>query len=87
MEFMAIDNERMVPQQSASSMTNIDDIETYIKSMETLKNKKYLYVIDLPQKSRKNVMDELRHMGITAGSLFPGLDGACEALKERFFNI
>jgi hypothetical protein len=24
------------------------------------------------------------YMGITAGSLFPGLDGACEELKERF---
>jgi len=26
-------------------------------------------------------------MGITAGSLFPGLDGACEELRERFFEF
>jgi len=77
----------MVPQQAASSLTNIDDIESYIKSMEVVKKKQYLYVIDLPQKNRKDVMNELRHMGITAGALFPGLDGACEALKERFFDI
>jgi hypothetical protein len=30
-------------------------------------------------------MRELALMGITAGSLFPGLDGACEELRERLF--
>jgi hypothetical protein len=30
-------------------------------------------------------MKELALMGITAGSLFPGLDGACEELRERLF--
>ncbi len=86
LEFIAIDNERMIPQQAASSVTNIDDIETYIKSKET-KEKKYLQIIDLPVKERTKVMGELSHMGITAGSLYPGLDGACEELKERFFKI
>jgi hypothetical protein len=28
-----------------------------------------------------------RYMGITAGSLFPGLDGACEELTQRNFDI
>lgn len=85
-EFIAIENERMIPQQAASTITNIDDIETYIKSKE-VDNKKYLYVIDLPVKERKKIIQELSHMGITAGSLFPGLDGACEELKERHFEI
>src|SRR5712692_8046206 len=86
MEFIAIDNERMIPQQAASSVTNVDDIENYIRSKETVE-KKYLNVIDLPVKERKKVMRELSYMGITAGSLFPGLDGACEELKERFFDF
>jgi hypothetical protein len=30
-------------------------------------------------------MHDLSAMGITAGALFPGLDGACEELRERFF--
>ena len=85
MEFIAIDNERMIPQQAASSVTNIDDIESYISSKENAE-KKYLRVIDLPVKERSKVMRELSFMGITAGALFPGLDGACEELKERFFN-
>ena len=81
-EFMAIENERMIPQQAASTVTNIDDIESYIKSKEA-NGKTYLWAIDLPVSERRTVVHELSYMGITAGSLFPGLDGACEELKER----
>jgi len=86
MEFMAINNERMIPQQAVSSVTNIDDIETFIRSRE-ISEKQYLRVIDLPVRERRLVMQELSTMGITAGSLFPGLDGACEELRERFFTL
>jgi len=44
-------------------------------------------VIDLPLSERPHVMRELSVMGITAGTLFPGLDGACEELKERNFDL
>ena len=68
-------------------LTNIDDIEAYIKFKESENQKKYLWVIDLPTRERKKVVEELSYMGITAGALFPGLDGACEELKERNFEI
>jgi len=86
MEFSAIENERMIPQQAASTLTNIDDIESYIHEKEEEKGVQYLTAIDLPATDRKRVMRDLSTMGITAGSLFPGLDGACEELKERFFE-
>jgi hypothetical protein len=86
MEFIAIDNERLIPQQSISSVTNLDDLETYIRTKES-DDRKYLQIIDLPLRERPLVMRELSVMGITAGSLFPGLDGACEELKERFFEL
>jgi len=47
----------------------------------------YLTAIDLPVREREKVVCELGYMGITAGSMFPGLDGACEELKERNFDI
>ena len=87
MEFIAINNERMIPQQAVSSVSNIDDIETYIRSKENDTGNQYLRVIELPKDDRHKVMQELSVMGITAGSLFPGLDGACEELKERFFYL
>jgi len=85
-EFDAIENERMIPQQAASTVSNIDDIETYIRRRET-DSIKYLHAVDLPVRERKHVMLELKYMGITAGSLFPGLDGACEELAERNFEF
>jgi len=85
-EFLAIENERMIPQQAASTITNVDDIESYIRSKES-DGKTYLWAIDLPVRDPDKVVQELRFMGITAGSLFPGLDGACEELKERNFEI
>jgi FRG domain len=84
-ELIAIENERMVPQQAASTVTSVDDMETYIRGRETRGKKKYLSAIDLPVRERTRVMRELSYMGITAGSLFPGLDGACEELAERNF--
>ena len=86
-EFIGIENERMIPQQAASTLTNVDDIESYIKDKESTKGKKYLSAIDLPVCERKKVIHELSYMGITAGSLFPGLDGACEELRERNFEL
>jgi hypothetical protein len=76
----------MIPQQAASTFTNIDDIESYIKSKE-LDTKRYLWAYDLPVRDRSQVIRDLSYMGITAGSLFPGLDGACEELRERNFEL
>lgn len=87
MEFIAINNERMIPQQAISSVTNIDDVESYIRECEKRQNTQYLRIVDLPVSERPKVMTELRLMGITAGSLFPGLDGACEELKEKLFSV
>jgi hypothetical protein len=87
LEFMAMDNERLIPQQAVSSLTNIDDVEAYIAERETQSGKTYLTAIDLPLSERRRVMEELSYMGITAGSLFPGLDGACEEIRERSFDL
>lgn len=85
-EIAAMDNDRTIPQQGVSAFTNVDNIEAFVKTFEDTLEKKYLRMIDLPKRSRPNVMRDLRMMGITEGSLFPGLDGACAELRERFFE-
>jgi len=85
-EFIAIENERSVPQQSVSAVTNVDDIETYIQTKEAGFGHRFLTAFDLPATERELVFDELAYMGVTAGSLFPGLDGACEELREQNFR-
>ncbi|MBU1092732.1 FRG domain-containing protein [Patescibacteria group bacterium] len=86
MGFIAINNPRLVPQQSVTTVTNIDDIEAYLLEKEKESGIKYLQAIDIPANEREKVMHDLRFMGIAAGSMFPSIDGVCEELRERNFN-
>lgn len=90
MEFISIDNPRLVPQQAVTTVTNIDDIEdieAYIIAREADGDVKYLKAIDIPASERETAMDDLRFMGITAGSMFPSIEGVCEELRERNFDV
>ncbi len=86
MEFVAIDNPRLVPQQSVTTVTNLQDIEAYIISKEVETGARFLRAIDIPAKEREMAMRDLRFMGITAGSMFPGVEGVCEELLECNFD-
>jgi hypothetical protein len=83
---LSLNNPRLLPQQAFSLVTNVDDLEAYIVQFES-PSKSYLTAIDIPQSERRTVFRELALMGIGAGSLFPGLDGACSQLKEQFFEF
>jgi hypothetical protein len=87
MEALPLENPRVIPQQSLSTVSTVDDVETHIRTAETNYGRTFLEVIDLPANARKEVIGELALMGITAGSLFPGMDGACEALREQNFRL
>jgi hypothetical protein len=86
MDFIAINNPRLVSQQAATTVTNLDDIEAYVLEREHEAGIPYLQAIDIPARERDEVMTELRFMGITAASMFPGIDGVCEELKECNFD-
>ena len=77
-------NPRALPQQSVVTSTNISDIESWLDSITPV-HQKYLTKIDIPISERKKVMTELTKMGITSASLFPGIEGTCKALKEKYF--
>lgn len=51
-EVIAIENERIVPQQAASTVTNIDDIESYIHYLKAQTCKVYLKGFDLQMLER-----------------------------------
>lgn len=86
LESLALENPRLVPQQALSSITNVDDVESYIKQREDEKGKSYLIAYDLPAREVGTVLGELGMMGIAAGALLPGIDGTCEELKYRYFS-
>ena len=72
---------------SGARASRSEALETYIKRREEDSRETFLRAVDLPLSERRNVVRELNYMGITAGSMFPGLDGACEELKERNFDF
>lgn len=82
---LALNNPRVLPQQAFALVTNVDDIEAHIGQIEQ-PGQKFLTAFDLPVAERQKVLRELALMGISGGSLFPGLDGACAQLRERFFS-
>jgi hypothetical protein len=87
LEPLALSNPRVLPQQGVSLVTNVDDLETYVAEHEKRQQTSFLTAIDISVAERPKVMRELALMGINAGSLFPGLDGACNQLKERYFDL
>jgi hypothetical protein len=88
LDAIALDNPRMVPQQALSTVTNVEDIESYISQKTSERpGRKYLHAIDLPVEQRNEALRELSAMGITAGSMFPGLDGACNQIRDRLFGF
>ncbi len=87
LEPLAINNPRVVPQQSISTVTNVEHLEAYISRREEESRMRFLTAIDLPAGEYRTVLRELGLMGINAGTLFPGLDGACQQLRERFFDF
>ena len=78
-------NARVVPQQAKTLFSNVDDIETHVQTSET-PTKKYLSAFSIPVSEREKVMRDLRLMGITHGSLFPGLDGVCKQMTDKHFR-
>ena len=85
-DFIALDNPRKIPQQALTTVTNVYDIEAYIAQKEKETKESFIKAIDIPAKFRNTVMQELTYMGITAGSMFPGIDGVCEEMREMNFE-
>lgn len=85
LESMPAGNPRAVPQQSVSTVSNIADIEAFIRRKEQEDDRTYMTVCDLPANEAPKIMRELELMGITYGSIFPGLDGVCRDMKDRLF--
>lgn len=87
----AIGNPKQLIQQGAFTLTNVSDIEGHLKTLERqaalVDPNPPLYVVEyrMPVTDRPDAMRELAIMGITHMSLFPGVDGICRALRNKWF--
>ncbi|MDR8402312.1 FRG domain-containing protein [Paraburkholderia sp. USG1] len=85
LEFQTQNNPRAIPQQALSSVTSVDDVEGYVALCEQRFNRSFLEAFDVPVSEASEALSDLRLMGITAGALFPGIDGACEEIRSLRF--
>lgn len=86
MDLPALENERAIPQQAVAMVTNLENIEAFIRYQEQQHSQQFLISFDLPWTERSAALRDLRTMGITAGSMFPGIDGTCEQLRHQWFE-
>lgn len=84
--FVPVDNPRWSAQQAVSTSTNLVAPEIWWRMFEKFAGKQSLITVDLPYSLKAEAMSDLKMMGITAASMFPGLDGACRAIKESLFG-
>lgn len=83
---LPIANDRSVPQQGLSMATNCFGIENFVQFFEKENNTTFLAAMDISKSERQTALKDLRKMGITAASMFPGIDGACQNMKGMNFG-
>lgn len=84
-ELPCFGNPRVLPQQAMTMYSNVDDIEQILLSNEE-QTGQFIRAIEIPASDRDIAMRDLSLMGITWGSMFPGLDGVCKQLSSRHFG-
>ena len=76
-------NPRLYAQQGKFLVTNVADVEHYLCSIEQKTNTKILIAADVPIACASEALEDLAFMGLTAASMFPGLDGVCRMMRHE----
>ncbi|MGC9216668.1 FRG domain-containing protein [Acidithiobacillus sp.] len=74
-------NPRLYAQQGQFLVTNIGDTERFLCSIEQKTGKKILMAADVPISCANEALEDLKFMGLTAATMFPGLDGVGKMLR------
>ncbi|HEM7892203.1 FRG domain-containing protein [Burkholderia cepacia] len=76
------ENPRLYAQQGRFLVSNVGNIEQYICNMERHLETRYLMAAEIPVSFASEALEDLAFMGVTAASLFPGLDGVCRMMRH-----
>jgi hypothetical protein len=70
-----IHNPRLYAQQGKFLVTNVAALESYICALQRSRGVVYLEAVDIPLHCAKDAMQDLEFMGLTAATMYHGLDG------------
>lgn len=80
-------NPRLQAQQGRFLVTNISNLEHWFGGRHGPEGKPFLQAIDIPIDCAREALEDLAFMGVTAATMFPGLDGVCRKMRhEMAFN-
>lgn len=81
-------NGRLLSQQGLFTFSNVVDIEARLREIEAgrrLNSGALLEIVDVSSNQARRALADLRNMGTTAATLFPGLDGVAQHLRHLNF--
>jgi hypothetical protein len=75
-------NPRLYAQQGRFLVTNVANVEDYLCKWEKNNGLKTLVAADVPIGCAPEALEDLAFMGLTASTMFPGLDGVCRMMRH-----
>lgn len=76
-------NARLRAQQGRFIVTNVASLGAFLRSGERKSGERFLYAVDVPVTCAREALEDLAFMGLTAATMFPGLDGVCRSLRHE----
>lgn len=78
-------NPRLQAQQGRFVVTNVADVEGFICDAEERIHQRVLFAADMPMSCAPEALRDLAFMGLTAATMFPGLDGVGRMIRHEMF--
>jgi hypothetical protein len=79
-------NPRLYAQQGLFMVTNAKNVEHVLIEEGAAKGLEYLVAVDVPISAAIEALQDLSYMGLTAATMFPGLDGVCRMMKHSMYS-
>jgi hypothetical protein len=75
-------NPRLLAQQGRFLVTNVSNLEGLFCHLENTADLKLVKAVDIPIRDVVEALEDLSFMGLSAATMFPGLDGACKMMRH-----
>jgi len=79
-------NPRLYAQQGLFMVTNAANVEHELLGVGEKEGLEYLVAADVPIKFATEALQDLAYMGLTAATMFPGLDGVCKMMRHSMYS-
>jgi len=80
-----IHNSRLLAQQGRFMVTIVVNVEDFIRNVESRIARQHLFAADVPVSGAAEALQDLAFMGLTAATMFPGLDGIALMIRHEMF--